>query len=224
MVVEGNGKKLAIECEGDRYISTERLQEKLDRQAVLERLGWVFVRVRGSEFFSDQTKAMSSIFQRLADLQIPPEGAGAVELGSDQGLSDRLIERAAELRQSWGYPNVEVRAISIRDEEDSQYRAVDPTMSKISIDAQLPVSMQQRRAVSDLPEDEIRSAILACVPSAGEIEHNHLLHSAALRLGYREMSLELRNCLNQVIDAERLAGRLETITGVQKHRRASGPA
>ena len=47
IVVEGSGKRLAIECDGDRYHPTEKITEDMERQAILERLGWTFVRVRG---------------------------------------------------------------------------------------------------------------------------------------------------------------------------------
>jgi very-short-patch-repair endonuclease len=39
LVVEGEGKRLAIECDGDRHQPLEKLSEDMDRQAVLERMG-----------------------------------------------------------------------------------------------------------------------------------------------------------------------------------------
>ena len=52
LVVEGNGRRLAVECDGDRYHPLEKLGEDMERQAVLERLGWIFVRIRGSSSFA----------------------------------------------------------------------------------------------------------------------------------------------------------------------------
>ena len=73
LVVEGAGLRLAIECDGDRYHPIENLAEDMDRQAVLERLGWRFVRIRGSAFYRDAELAMRPVFDRLRELGIPPE-------------------------------------------------------------------------------------------------------------------------------------------------------
>ncbi len=73
MVVEGGGRRLAIECDGDRYHPIEKLADDMDRQAILERLGWQFVRIRGSAFYRNQELAMQQVFKRLEELEIPPE-------------------------------------------------------------------------------------------------------------------------------------------------------
>jgi very-short-patch-repair endonuclease len=65
MVVEGAGKRLAIECDGDRYHPMEKLAEDMERQAILERLGWQFIRIRGSAFYRNPDIAMRSVFDRL---------------------------------------------------------------------------------------------------------------------------------------------------------------
>lgn len=85
LVVEGAGKRLAIECDGDRYHPIEKLQDDIARQAVLERLGWQFVRIRGSEFYRYPDEAMSRIFEQLETLGIPPEGPA--EEKQDQDLT-----------------------------------------------------------------------------------------------------------------------------------------
>ncbi len=74
LVVEGGGKRLAVECDGDRYHPLDKLPEDMARQAILERLGWTFVRIRGSVFFRDADRALQPVFARLAQLGIPPEG------------------------------------------------------------------------------------------------------------------------------------------------------
>jgi very-short-patch-repair endonuclease len=104
LVVEGNGNRLAIECDGDRYYPLEKLPEDMDRQSVLERMGWIFTRIRGSEFLRNPARAMKPVFEKLQALEIPPAGksmdAGPVGLAS-QDVVDRVIRRAEELRRSW---------------------------------------------------------------------------------------------------------------------------
>jgi hypothetical protein len=103
LVVVGTGKRLAVECDGERYHGSEKLQEDMERQAILERLGWQFVRVRGSVFFRDEERAMRPVFQRLYELGIAPElgsklGGASSTLDS---LTQRVIRRAEELRTQW---------------------------------------------------------------------------------------------------------------------------
>jgi very-short-patch-repair endonuclease/DNA polymerase III delta prime subunit len=104
LVVEGNSRRLAIECDGDRYHPPERLHEDLERQAILERLGWMFERIRGSVFFRNPDRAMNGVFRRLRELEIPPEGPEPGVPDSDltqSELVERIIRRAAELRKEW---------------------------------------------------------------------------------------------------------------------------
>jgi very-short-patch-repair endonuclease len=52
LVVEGHqGRRLAIECDGDRYHTPDVWMEDLHRQRVLERAGWTFWRCWGSTAF-----------------------------------------------------------------------------------------------------------------------------------------------------------------------------
>jgi very-short-patch-repair endonuclease len=68
MVVEGDRKRLAIECDGDRWHPIEKLADDMARQAILERLGWVFTRIRGSAFYRNEEEAMRSVFERLDEI------------------------------------------------------------------------------------------------------------------------------------------------------------
>lgn len=87
MVVEGDGKRLAVECDGDRYHPIEKLAEDMNRQAILERLGWKFARIRGSAFYRNPDQAMESVFKRLDELEILPHSSSA----SGNGQGDRVL-------------------------------------------------------------------------------------------------------------------------------------
>jgi len=103
MVVEGNGKRLAIECDGDRWHTQENLVDDMARQAILERLGWRFFRIRGSQFFRNPDKTMEALFAHLRTLDIPPIGmAVGNSINADgQELKERIIRRADVLRREW---------------------------------------------------------------------------------------------------------------------------
>jgi hypothetical protein len=44
----------------------------MDRQRTLERVGWTFWRVRGSDFYRDRNKALESLWQKLEEMKINP--------------------------------------------------------------------------------------------------------------------------------------------------------
>jgi very-short-patch-repair endonuclease len=104
LVVEGHGNRLAIECDGDRYHPLEKLPEDMDRQSVLERMGWIFTRIRCTEFFRNPERAMKPVFEKLQLLEISPDGAApdvAPAKRASADLIDRIIRRAEELRTNW---------------------------------------------------------------------------------------------------------------------------
>jgi very-short-patch-repair endonuclease len=108
LVVEGDGKRLAIECDGDRYYPLEKLPEDMDRQSVLERMGWIFMRIRSSEFLRNPVRAMKPVLEKLQMLGISPAG-DSVDADPEGLVShevvDRVIRRAEELRRSWSKTN-----------------------------------------------------------------------------------------------------------------------
>ena len=102
LVVEGLNRKLAIECDGEKWHTPEQLQDDLERQAILERLGWIFVRIRGSLFFRNPDAAIAPVFAKLEHLDI--EALGPVS-ESEPFAACPLIERvrrnAEKLRREW---------------------------------------------------------------------------------------------------------------------------
>lgn len=107
LVVEGTGGRLAVECDGDRYHPLEKLGDDMERQAVLERLGWTFVRIRGSVFFRDPQRAMKPVFAKLQDLEIQPSATGPSDpLSNTAGneSTERVTRRAAQIRSEWNVP------------------------------------------------------------------------------------------------------------------------
>jgi very-short-patch-repair endonuclease len=100
LVVEGKTRRLAVECDGERWHTPEQLNSDLERQAMLERLGWTFVRIRGSVFFRVPDTAMIPVFTKLNELGIEPlgpeESQGATHDGAP--LVERIRRNAQTLR------------------------------------------------------------------------------------------------------------------------------
>jgi hypothetical protein len=80
----------------------------MDRQSVLERMGWIFTRIRSSEFLRNPARAMKPVFEKLETLEIPAEGDSA---GADpralasHDVVDRVIRHAEELQRNWSKTN-----------------------------------------------------------------------------------------------------------------------
>jgi len=102
LVVEGLNRRLAVECDGEKWHTPEQLQNDLERQAILERLGWIFVRVRGSIFFRNPDAAMAPVFAKLAELEIEALGPASESCEViDSPLVERIRRKAEAIRAEW---------------------------------------------------------------------------------------------------------------------------
>ncbi len=109
LVVEGAERRAAVECDGDRDHPIEKLSEDMERQAILERLGWRFIRIRGSVFFRNPDTAIDKLVAKLNELGIHPERrelhVEAEVEAHRPNLVAEIIRRAAELRLLWKTPD-----------------------------------------------------------------------------------------------------------------------
>ncbi len=123
MVVVCGIKRVAIECNGKCYHSgDDKIREDMERQTILERLGWKFIRVRGSEYYRNPEKTMERVVDILNDMGIEPE---------DDITSDVMDERDTELLR-----RVKHRADSILCED------VDESDVNIEIKVDTPSSYE----------------------------------------------------------------------------------
>ncbi len=155
LVVEGDGRRLAVECDGERWHTTEQLQYDLERQAVLQRLGWDFARIRGSLFFRDPDRAMKPVFDKLKRLGIEPLGAGStddIDPKSDESFIEKLRRRAETLRREWAGERSETE---IQERTPSESGVVDiPSPPKSSDN--LEVWQNYLTILQRLPKNNLR--------------------------------------------------------------------
>jgi very-short-patch-repair endonuclease len=81
LVVEGDRRRLAVECDGDEWDGPDAFDRDFARQKQLERCGWTFVRIRGSRFYLDRDGALEELWRTLDEQGI--RGAGASERAGD---------------------------------------------------------------------------------------------------------------------------------------------
>ena len=107
MVVEGMQGRLAVECDGDRWHSeTEQREHDMRRQRILERCGWYFWRIRGSEFYHDKVNAMEGLWKELESRKIYPNKAS----NERQKISNHqeLIEKEKNINEDIEEYTVEI--------------------------------------------------------------------------------------------------------------------
>ena len=106
MVVSCGDNQVALECDGDRFHGLDEIPQDMARQAVLERAGWRFIRVRGTRFFRAPETTMVWVFDELARLGIEPTGDATPSVtanGEAQAARDAIVRRAWEImrEQRW---------------------------------------------------------------------------------------------------------------------------
>lgn len=95
MVVGSGQSQVAVECDGDRFHGVDQIPSDMARQAVLERAGWRFVRIRGTRFFRDPDATMAWVTSELEKLGVPLATSMPNERSSTGAELRSAIERRA---------------------------------------------------------------------------------------------------------------------------------
>ena len=144
------GKKtVAIECDGERYHSGEaKVREDMERQTILERLGWRFIRIRGSEYFRNPEKTIERVVSELSTYGIAPEASEVLpeNISSNFELLERVKACAA-------------RILSDTQEENT----VDINTIAAALDAKTIIPKQEPKPLNLLNEASIAQKQLASV-------------------------------------------------------------
>lgn len=108
LVVSDGVQRAAVDCEGERWYGLAEAAEEQRREAVLQRLGWRFLRLRGSVWYLEPQQALQKLIVQLAALGIKPHAQEheAQESWEAQraGLQERVAGRARELLREWRAP------------------------------------------------------------------------------------------------------------------------
>lgn len=100
LAVASSSRRVAIACDGERWLEGAAAKEKQRQEAVLERLGWHFLHVRGSAWYRDPEGALDRLVEELRALGVLPEEESEALEGSL--LATRIQERAFALLEEWG--------------------------------------------------------------------------------------------------------------------------
>lgn len=102
MVAICGDKKIAIECDGELYHSgDDKVYDNMEKQAILERLGWEFICIRGSEYYRNPIKTMNRVISELTDFEIEPEQNIQINNPQETELQQRVIAAAEHIMSEW---------------------------------------------------------------------------------------------------------------------------
>lgn len=171
MVIEGDGRRLALECDGDRYHPIEKLAEDVERQAILERLGWQFVRIRGTAFYRNPDRAMDGVFSKLNELRVPPVGSDGEAPSSDMTLIHELA--ALVNADDEAFEDLD----SSLESEDAIFEGIDLGQDERAARDVRPASSVTMGAAPLNSEVGFRSAFIEYAPDGGSLDHKEHLTS-----------------------------------------------
>jgi very-short-patch-repair endonuclease len=103
MVVEGaDRRRLAVECDGDRFHGPQQWRQDMRRQRVLERVGWRFWRCFASSYYRDPDGVLNDLLETLTRMGIEPLAKGETSRPRGMFTEHRIIEPAAAVSEVAG--------------------------------------------------------------------------------------------------------------------------
>jgi transcription elongation GreA/GreB family factor/very-short-patch-repair endonuclease len=130
LVVEGaDDRRLAIELDGDAYHGPDVWEKDMARQAALERAGWTFWRVFGSQWRADPNYWWMNLVETLSRMEIAPIGAES----RDERLTEkRIVGDGIDQPSASGSAEVQAPALDLspfRKERDSNLTSTSPSQT-----------------------------------------------------------------------------------------------
>lgn len=188
LVVEGLRGRLAVECDGDEA-HLDQWEEDMTRQRELERCGWTFWRVRGSDFYRDPDAALAELWETLERLRITPRHAWESDRKQSEAESTTK-DRFSASDTAGEYPeNLDDGAEQEQDEEERE-QGFPPTVGADGRhDGEPEHGRSRTRRPEETPPLDIQNAVLSCLEKCPR--HSCTLKSLTSRV-LKELGLSTR--------------------------------
>jgi len=162
MVIEGaDGRRLAVECDGDRFHGPEQWCEDMRRQRVLERVGWRFWRCFASSFYRDTDRVVSDLFDTLSRLGIEPLGDADGSEPSQRYTERRVVRKAEEIDAAGAVTKTVDGAKEAQEYGDAKSRGgigIGDKVVLIFADEQRRISVRLTDSATDLEKGLLSAA------------------------------------------------------------------
>jgi len=161
MVVQYGDKKVALECDGERFHTSDNLNNDLARQAILERLGWRFIRIRGSEYYRYPEQTMKNVLDSLLKYGIHPSYE---DVESDLLASDTLLNI------------VKIKASAFRNdvvEQIDRNESTEIVVSKTTEDS-MDSKVAGKEAIEEVSTIKTAEELETLIPAKHDVGSSHL--------------------------------------------------
>ena len=188
IVVHGKNDSVALECDGDRYHSSdEAIRNDMERQAILERNGWRFIRIRGGEYFRDPEKTIERVCAELKERGVEPN------LEISQYASSDLLQRIKETFQRKDFTDYQT------DDE-----RIDRAEIASSLNSFNDGSLNKSNGCDESCTKQIKQNDEDILESK-EDEENEIQESVCIASDLRETDVEVINNLQLKVEKEKYA-------------------
>ena len=205
-VVEGReGRRLAVECDGDRFHGPGQWSDDMSRQRVLERAGWTFWRCFGSSFALRRDEVVNDLLQTLERLGIEPLGAEFVD--NTVWVHSREVDPYAVAEQV-GNGVKPLADQPPRHQPSDSYRSAVVCTQPLTKAAPIASEIEPLPDLVELSDQDVRAAIYSAVPASGRIDLDTLIRKAGQHFGLVAVALPLKLQINRVLGGETGLGRL----------------
>jgi very-short-patch-repair endonuclease len=205
-VIEGReGRRLAVECDGDRFHGPGQWSDDMSRQRVLERAGWTFWRCFGSSFALRRDEVIADLLQTLERLGIEPLGAESVD--NTVWVHSREVDPYAVAEQLGDAVKPLAYEPPAHQRSDSYRSAVVCTQWLTEV---APIASENERPpdIGELSDEDVRAAIYSAVPASGRVDLETLIRNAGQHFGLVTVDHPLTLQINRILGGETGSGRL----------------
>ena len=235
LVVQGKRGRLAVELDGDAYHGPDRWEADRNRQAILERLGWTFHRIRGSAYYRHTDAALASLWDRLESLGIRPVGEPDPPLTQAEDIQPAYVPRHDTGYQPAQPPDepsgFTFSADGPREQPDEAAGSapeplrheipdagLNPNSEETSADPRIP-ALAQHRAWPPYPLPDVHAAnqgsiidgILDIVTDEGPVVTDRVYEVYVRASGGRRVTKAVRETMDQATDTAVKKGLLKQI-------------
>ncbi|WP_447983227.1 AAA domain-containing protein [Nitrospira sp. Nam74] len=178
LVIEGDGTRLAVECDGEAWHGPDRFAEDLFRQRQLERAGWRFARIRESMFYSNQDHAIAEIIAAWEELNVECETSTARKGPTPHYNGETTsAEPATSTRQNLSVQTAVLKSTGLSDDsgdERGEPEDVTDQLAEVALSTERdgPFTGYASKDYPDprvAPPSNIREAVLDIVKSDGPL-------------------------------------------------------
>lgn len=147
VVIDENGRRLAVECDGDfHYEEDGSLRaEDYQRQDIIERSGWLIHRLPARRFYLNPGKAIDEIINDLNNQEVISEIDTSIDIDKEveqvrNESKNQLLKPAKESHKSesdiYGFLNHVIK--EIEEKENLKIQIINQSSSKLQTDTNLP--------------------------------------------------------------------------------------